>query len=138
MEKTKLYDIWKEKYAIAKANMAQKKNNQGILIEVAAQHPLIHGEMPNEEFEKRLLLASEIYAEKIRENQKVWIYVPGSLHMDNGIPDKVSLSEAGKKYLIEKGIQEKVIFADEMNVKYKGDAGVYNSTDECYVAGKLF
>lgn len=138
METPKLYDIWKEKYAIAKANMAQKKENQGILIEVAAQHPLIHGEMPNEEFEKRLLLASEIYAEKRKENQKVWIYVPGSLHMDNEIPDKMPLSEAGKRFLIEKGIPENAIFADEMNVKYKGDAGVYNSADECYVAGKLF
>lgn len=55
-----------------------------------------------------------------------------------GVVDKVSLSEAGKHFLIEQGISESNIFAEDMNHKYKGEIGVYNSTDECYVASKIF
>ena len=52
--------------------------------------------------------------------------------------DKISLSEAGKRFLIRNGVSEEHIFANEMNEKYKGESGVYNSTDECYVAGCIF
>ena len=55
---SKNYEIWKEKSARAKANMELKQGNNGVLIEVAAQHPLKDGCWPNEEFEKRLLLAA--------------------------------------------------------------------------------
>lgn len=109
-----------------------------MLIEVAAQHPLVCGEYPNEEFEKRLLLAIDLYKEEVAKGKSVHIYVPGSIHMDNNTIDKISLSEAGKNYLIKNGVKPEVIYADEMNMKYKGNMGVYNSTDECYVASKLF
>ena len=58
--------------------------------------------------------------------------------MNNGISDKISLSEAGKAFLINHGIPQDHIFGNEMNIKYKGDQGVYNSSDECYVASKIF
>ena len=47
--------------------------------------------------------------------------------------DNISLSEAGKRYLLENGIPLTNIRADEMNKLYSKD-GVYNSGDECYVA----
>lgn len=138
MENNGLYLRWKELYNKAKENMKLKKGNTGVLIEVAAQHPLINGEKPNEEFEKRLILAIQIFKEKQKKGQDTYIYVPGSLHMDNEISDKISLSEAGKRYLVANGIDENKVYADDMNNKYKGEAGVYNSTDECYVASKIF
>jgi len=133
-----LYSIWKEKYLHAKENMKKVKKNEGILIEVAAQHPLIDGEKPNEEFEKRLILAINIYNQKVKSGEKVKIYVPGSKHMDNGIVDNISLSEAGKRYLISNNIPEEDIYSEDMNKKFKGEKGVYNSTDECYVSSKIF
>lgn len=133
-----LYEKWKEFYKIATENMSKTTKNSGILIEVAAQHPLIERMKPNEEFEKRLLLAVQLYKDETTKSKNVYIYCPGSLHMDNGIADKISLSEAGKKFLISQGIPENHIYGDEMNSKYKGNLGVYNSSDECYVASKIF
>jgi len=72
------------------------------------------------------------------KGEKVKIYVPGSIHMYEDIVDPVSLSTSGKTYLMEKGIVEEDIYADEMNKKYKEEDGVYNSSDECYVASKIF
>lgn len=138
MDREELYTRWQELYKEAKDNMHSAKGNSGVLIEVAAQHPLIDGENPNEEFEKRLLLAIQLYNEYKAKGEDVHLYVPGSIHMDNGVVDKVSLSEAGKRFLIEHGVSEKDVFAEDMNNKYKGEAGVYNSTDECYVASKIF
>lgn len=138
MNREELYIKWQGLYKKAKNNMHLAKEKSGVLIEVAAQHPLINGEKPNEEFEKRLLLAIQLFNEETAKGKDVYIYVPGSIHMDNGVVDKVSLSGAGKHFLIEHGISEKNIFADDMNDKYKGEAGVYNSTDECYVACKIF
>lgn len=65
------------------------------------------------------VLNIEIYRSKLQENKQVYFYVPGSRHMENGEIDKISLSEAGKNYLISKGIPEKVIFADDRNQMYK-------------------
>ena len=138
MENSALYNVWKKMYEDAKEKMAGRKMNGGVLIEVAAQHPLINGEMPNEEFEKRLLLAAELYREYAIGGNKVKIYVPGSLHKFKGVVDKIPLSEAGKAYLLQKGIADSDIFADNMNKKYKGSDGVYNSADECFVSGKIF
>lgn len=52
-----LYERWMNLYQKAKDNMQPKEDHRGILIEVAAQHPLIDGDKPNEEFRKRLDLA---------------------------------------------------------------------------------
>lgn len=138
MNREELYIKWQELYKKAQENMHLKKGNKGVLIEVAAQHPLINGEKPNEEFEKRLLLAMQIFKTEKSKGKKVYLYVPGSLHMDNGVVDSISLSEAGKRFLMQHNVLEENIFADEMNYKYKGENGVYNSTDECYVASRIF
>jgi len=138
MYNEKLYNEWHNLYEIAKKNMHASKINEGVLIEVAAQHPLIDGTQPNEEFSKRLDLAITLYEKMNKDGKKVNIYVPGSIHKCNDEVDKISLSNAGRNYLIKKGIPEVHIFSEDMNNKYKGEAGVYNSADECYVACKIF
>lgn len=134
VNKTNLKNIWLEKYDAALKNTKGKINNDGILIEIAAQHPLVDGITPNTEFTKRLLLGIDIYFKYKELNQTVKIYVPGSIHND----DKISLSEAGKNFLLKHGVKDEDIFSVEMNLKYKRNEGVYNSSDECYVASKLF
>ena len=111
---------WKEKEMEAKFKTKGRKNlYKKILIEVAAQHPLREGKFPGEEYAKRLDIACELMGED------VYIYLPGSLH----IPDKISLSEAGKEYLLKKGVPEDRIIITEDEV--------YNSTDECKVASRI-
>ncbi len=142
LEKDSALSYWKEKENTAKSLMSDRMDDYEtphILIEVAAQHPLRADGTPNEEFAKRLNKAVEIY----NKNDNVKIYVPGSRHKKANVygaerVDVCSLSCAGKKYLIGKGVKEEDIFADEMNDEYKGDNGVYNSADECYVAAQIF
>ena len=94
MNKTdETFDFWNNLQIKAKENMLRhEKNGNGVLIEVAAQHPLIDGLFPNEEFEKRLQTAIELYRENKAKGISTKIYVPGSLHMDKGVADKRSLS----------------------------------------------
>lgn len=113
-------DQWKEKEMEAKFNSKGRRNlYKKILVEVAAQHPLKEGKFPGEEYAKRLDISCELMGED------VYIYLPGSLH----VPDETSLSEAGKEYLLKKGVPEDrlIITEDE----------VYNSTDECEVASRI-
>lgn len=66
---------------------------------------------------KRLDMAINLYHE-YKQNEPVNIYVPGSVHKHNGISDKISLSEAGKMYLINKNVtKEDIFFAEEINIK---------------------
>ena len=92
---------------------------------------------PAEEFQIRLDLGFKLYNE-LADKEIVKFYIPGSRHQENGKADLVSLSEAGKNYLISKGIPAENIFADDANFEIMGEKGVYNSTDECYVSCKLF
>lgn len=132
------YAIWKEKYEQARINTAKCLKRPGVLIEVAAQHPLLDGKWPNEEFEKRLLLGKEIYLRKRSGGESVKIFVPGSLHRFEGVVDDLSLSRAGTNFLIEQGVPIEDVYGDDANLKFKGAEGVYNSSDECYVATQLF
>ena len=130
---------WKAKQSEAKEFMSdRRKTYSNVLIEVAAQHPLYNGRVPNDEFAKRLDLAVELYHRLTQKDCQVFIYVPGSRHKHNGICDEISLSQAGKEYLMDKGIDTDHIYADEVNVKFKGEDGVYNSADECYVSSQIF
>ncbi len=133
---------WKEKEQAAILNMRRRKRNKNILIEVAAQHPLKDGLTPDTEFAARLDRAAELYHSKTAEGYGVKIYVPGSLHLDlDGVPDEVSLSEAGCAYLAEKGIPGDRLFGNEQNDRFDGERchkGVYNTADECFVASKIF
>ncbi|MBQ8482644.1 MAG: hypothetical protein IJ532_08985 [Alphaproteobacteria bacterium] len=133
-----LHLSWLEKYEKSLKNMesASQKGN-GILIEVAAQHPLREGKFPDEEFAARLNLGLKIYNE-LSAQENVKFYIPGSRHQENGKADIVSLSTAGKNYLISQGIPAENIYADDANNEIMGEKGVYNSTDECYVSCKLF
>jgi response regulator receiver protein len=113
-------DQWKEKEMEAKCKSKGRKNlYKKVLVEVAAQHPLKEGKFQGEEYAKRLDISRELMGED------VYIYLPGSLH----VPDEISLSEAGKEYLLKKGVPEDrlIITEDE----------VYNSTDECKVASRI-
>lgn len=124
------YEEWQQLYNIAKDNMLLAKGRTGCLIEVAAQHPLVSGIYPNEEFKKRLELALELYESNI--NAK--LYVPGSLH----IGDSITLSKAGVTWLYEHGVSMEDLIGDKANIAYTGEDGVYNSIDECYVTSRLF
>ncbi len=129
---------WARKKKLATKNMAERAHNNKVLIECAAQHPLVDGVYPGEEFITRLEATYKIYNQLKEQGTIANIYVPGSIHKVNGIAEKISLSCAGKKYLIDKGVPEEIIFGDEKNEKYKQDEGVYNSADECFVASKIY
>ena len=130
---------WKELYLEAKSNMENCKNRcTGILIEVAAQHPLMPDGSPGVEFKARLNVAIKLYQKFIAEGKTVHIYIPGSIHFFRGHADPISLSMSGKNYLISQQIPESCILGEEQNIKYKGNLGVYNSADECFVASKIF
>lgn len=127
---------WREKESFAKRYMQERSKRVGILIEVAAQHPLVDGIHPNEEFARRLDFAVNLF--RTINNKETKIFVPGSRHVFCGVADDISLSQAGKDYLIARGIPENAILSEEMIIKYKGSDGVYNSADECFVASKIF
>lgn len=141
----RLFQIWQNKLEIAKQNSRDRNHFPNLLIEIAAQHPLKDGLVPGEEFEERLRMGAQLYRsfhasferDSIR-NGSVHIYVPGSRHRSGQQEDLVSLSEAGRKYLIRMGIPEEDIFGEAMNLNYKGEDGVYNSSDECFVAASIF
>lgn len=134
-----LFAQWQDKLHAARARMRERSSRDGALIEVAAQHPLRDGELPNEEFSARLDAALDLYhALLVQGKAPVRIYVPGSVHMYQGVSDKVSLSEAGCAYLERKGVPRDVLLGDDANERYKGAEGVYNSSDECYVASRIF
>ena len=113
-------------------------SGDGVLIEAAAQHPLLKSGRPAPEFRARLDRAAELYDELTGQGEEVTIYVPGILHCHKGRADSVSLSEAGTAYLKAKGIPADALLGDDANRKYKGAQGVYNSADECFVAAQLF
>jgi hypothetical protein len=129
---------WDKKLEQARALMAARRGRPRALIEVAAQHPLVAGVRPNEEFEARLNRAHELYTELTTHGIDVELYVPGSCHMFHGIADKISLSQAGSDYFIASGISAAHIRGEELNHRYKGDDGVYNSADECFVTASYF
>ena len=129
--------FWSEKRDLAMRNGLRNKGRHH-LIEVAAQHPLLPDGTPDVEFAARLDRAVLLYQELVKQDPGVKIYVPGSVHCYKGEADICSLSESGKNYLIRKGIPEEAIFGEETNQKYKGDDGVYNTSDECYVAVQIF
>lgn len=138
LERRSAVHYWTEMQTAAMQNMLmQRSAGVGYLIEVAANHPLLEGLYPAEEFASRLDFAVMLYR-KYQETATVKIYVPGSRHRFGEHTDSVSLSTAGKAYLIEKGIPEEDILGEAENARWKGKAGVYNSADECFVAANIF
>jgi hypothetical protein len=128
---------WRAKYLAARTAMSERAGNSSVLIEVAAQHPLRNGLYPNDEFSARLDRGRELF-EIYKTGGDVEIYVPGSRHVFEGHTDQVSLSDAGRCYLIEQGVPASAIHGEDLNVKYKGEEGVYGSADECFVAASYY
>ena len=133
LEKESAKKYWAQLYQSAFNRTLLHSQYAGELIEVAAQHPLSDGN-PVAEFQARLDYACQLYQSLCASGKHTHIYVPGSVHH----PDRCSLSEAGTRYLIKSGIPEENLLGDEMNRKYKGEDGVYNSADECYVSSRIF
>lgn len=132
-------EYWTQKYQQAQAYMQERRGQYDCaLIEIAAQHPLKRRKLPGKEFQNRLDAAIQIYEKLQQEGVDCYFYVPGSRHRHNQVDDLVSLSQAGVTYLLSKGIEPDIIYGEDMNHRYKGDAGVYNSADECYVAAQIF
>ena len=130
---------WTERYLSAQKYMSEREDLfDNVLIEVAAQHPLKNRTVPNKEFEARLNKAIELYDYYTNDGREVTIYVPGSRHKFGEISDEVSLSTAGVNYLLQKGIPPERLLGDDVNQKYKGKHGVYNSADECFVSSEVF
>jgi hypothetical protein len=130
---------WETKLATAKTFM-QKRSGQynTVLIEVAAQHPLKNGTMPDEEFSARLLQAKQLYQLHTNAGKKVEVYIPGSRHKEGSHIDAITLSQAGVDFLVAQGLPATSLHGEDLNQKYKGEAGVYNSADECFVAASYF
>jgi hypothetical protein len=118
--------------------MQSRRNEDSVLIEIAAQHPLANGDQPGSEFTARLDQGAELFRRFEALVPRVEIYVPGSRHVHEGVADTVSLSQAGTAYLLRLGILGESLHGDDLNLRYKGDAGVYNSADECFVAASYF
>ena len=120
------YDDWKELSITADSNMVEysiDNSRYGVLIEVAAQHPLKDGVYPDIEFKKRLDLGVRLYNKYKDLGYKVSIYVPGSLHKG----DKIALGDAGRNYLIKNKINIDDILATEVTEELSDGNGVYGS-----------
>lgn len=142
---------WINKYNDAEKYMKMRRTNENgskiqngsyILMVSTSQHPLIkdiYGKrtLVGHEFKERL---DKIYQiSKMCKDQLYEFYIPASIHKDdNGIVDDISTSSAAENYLIFLGINPDVIHGDDLNLKYKGDDGVYNSADESFVATQYF
>ena len=139
LEESNVKEYWVNKCEEAKKKMiAQDIISDSILIEIAAQHPLTKTGEPGKEFKARLDRGIELYNSYISQNLEVKIFVPGSLHKYHGVVDPCSLSKSGIDYLIAKGVPKNDIYEESILYKYKGEDGVYNTADECYVASKIF
>ena len=131
------YSEWKEIYDIAESTMINNsldKIREGLLIEVAAQHPLKDGVYPDIEFKLRLDLGIRLYNKHKDLGNRVKIYVPGSLHKG----DKIALGDAGRNYLLRNGIDIKDILATEITEELSNGNGVYGSTEECKIASLIY
>lgn len=137
LTKEEAKEYWYEKQRLAQQAMEGHRESNGILIECASK-VLEDGLHPDSEFRARLDRTIELYHKLCQENEVVHIYVPGSLHKENGVSDQCTLSTAGRRYLIERGIPDVIILGDRENEQYKGNEGVLNSADECFVASRIF
>ena len=137
LTKEEAKEYWYEKQRLAQQAMEGHRECNGILIERASKL-LEDGLHPDSEFRARLDRTIELYHKLCQENEVVHIYVPGSLHKENGVSDQCTLSTAGRRYLIERGIPDVIILGDRENEQYKGNEGVLNSADECFVASRIF
>lgn len=134
---------WRQQQSYAEQLAHERRENpeaNRVLLVIAAQHPLINGREPNEEFKARLLAGAERAKELAAHGIFVEIYIPGSRHMDNGLVDDIALADAGGNFLAAEGDlpDSVVVHGSNLNAYYKGEDGVYNSGDEAFVAMSYF
>lgn len=147
---------WNQQTEVVKANMDSQANaakmsdgSDRILLEIAAQHPLVQGEFPGEEFVIRIERGIELFRELTEQGHRVEIYVPGSRHQQGERVDRISLAEAGRRYLLSRGLLQSDIHGEDWNDRFKGKfinrkeaiesgLGVYCSADECFVLSQAF
>lgn len=136
-------------YEKAKGQTREYANkSEKVLIEVSAQHPLIEGMYPNEEFLRRLNMAVNIFHHPVYsilndciDKNKMYIFVPGSRHRYEDGEDKISLAEAGVTWLrdnISCYYHDRMIGGDNVNDYLTNGRGIYNSEDECKATVALF
>lgn len=141
-----LYQEWSMYYECACRHMEVCLEREGpTLLEVSAQHPLIDGLYPGEEFVRRLQMAKNIVCHTSLfvedDDRSIYIYVPGSRRKCDGAEDKVSLSEAGVAWLKDNlpvWAQDKIIGGDEKNTYLTDGEDTFNGEDECYATTVLF
>jgi hypothetical protein len=129
---------WQECLDQARQNMRDAPASHRLLIEVAAQHPLIDGTDPGPEFRARLDRGAELAIAALSAGWTVSVYVPGSRHQDGGRQDLVSLSSAGCEYLRSRLPEQVSLHGDGLNERYLPGLGVYGSSDECFVSASFF
>lgn len=129
---------WRSLFADARDFMRSRPRTGRTLIEISAQHPLTTDNQPGHEFSVRLRRGFALHNELQGQGFEVEIYVPGSRHHFEGHDDAVSLSSAGCGFLANLGVPLTSLHGDDLNERYKGDAGVYGSADECFVAARYF
>ena len=139
LEPSSAKNKWQNMYDKAKLITEEHRRlYEKVLIEVAAQHPLNTDGTPSSEFATRLNYSVELYNKLKQDNIAVKIFVPGSVHKYKDRVDKTSLSQSGFSYLVQSEVSSEDILGEAEIKKYKGDKGVYNSADECFVASEIF
>jgi hypothetical protein len=130
-------ETWARKREEAMTLIESRREIPRVLLEISSQHNLVNGK-PNEEYVLRLERGIELYHVFLGQGLSVEILTLGSVHK----PDTVSLTEAGERYLRERGVPSKILRGEELIERYKGKnapwPGIYNSADEAFVAASYF
>jgi hypothetical protein len=130
-------EAWAKKRTEALALMESTRSLPKVLVEISSQHNLVNG-VPGPEYTLRLEYGLALFHRLSAQGLHVEVVTLGSIHK----PDAVSLSEAGTRWLRERGVPAEVLHGDDLIDRYKGPGvpwpGVYNSADEAFVAASYF
>lgn len=108
-----------------------------ILCEIAAKHPLSSGFYPGPEFRSRLDKAIELYFQMKDKGQRLDFANQGDILRKWDHVDKISLAEAGNRYLAAYEIPEDNIIP-ERTLSLYSPKGVYTSQDESFRTACFF
>jgi hypothetical protein len=136
-------ELWRARHLDPRAhNTLDDKEpvSNTLLIMAASQHPLKDGLTPGDEFASRLDEAAATYKRWTENGRKAEIFVPGSRHLDErtGQIDKVSLSDAGVKYLLNEGVGLQDLHGEDWIADYSEGQGIYSGADEIFVAAEAY
>lgn len=127
------------------SNLHQSRSTcKGVVIYLASQHPLVSTtvdgprDTPGPEFAARIERAATLAKTFDDLGWTVSIVASGNLHQDDdGIPDALSLRDAGIRGLVSHGVREDWIVPETAVERYRPD-GVYCTEDEVAVAAGVF